>query len=99
MNRIMDNKYDVLKNDLLLVVTKIVHNSWCPCCGIYSTSFECSNCLTEKMAELKRLTTGGYMRADMRSTGRIKGFAWWLKNIHYFNLPKIEVLKALIKSI
>lgn len=57
------------------------------------------NAMLKKMAELKRLTTGGYMRADMRSTGRIKGFAWWLKNIHYFNLPKIEVLKALIKSI
>lgn len=55
--------------------------------------------MLKKIAELKRLTTGGYMRADMRSTGRIKGFAWWLKNIHYFNLPKIEVLKALIKSI
>ena len=54
MNRIMDNKYDALKNDLLLVVTKIVHNSWCPCCGIYSTSFECSNCLTENR-KLKKL--------------------------------------------
>lgn len=54
MSCIMDNKYDALKNDLLLVVTKIVHNSWCPCCGIYSTSFECSNCLTENR-KLKKL--------------------------------------------
>lgn len=52
-----------------------------------------------KMPELKRMTVGSYMRSDMRSNGRLKGLVWWLSRISQFNLPKIEVLKALIKSI
>ncbi len=50
----MNNKYDVLKNELLSIVMGIVHNSWCPNCGVYSASFECSNCLYENR-KLKKL--------------------------------------------
>ncbi len=52
-----------------------------------------------KMPELKRLTVGGYMRADMQTNGRMKGMLWWLSKISLFNLPKKEVAKAFIKSI
>lgn len=55
--------------------------------------------MLDKMSELKRLAVGSYMRFDMRSNGRLKGLVWWLSRISQFNLPKIEVLKALIKSI
>ena len=55
--------------------------------------------MLDKMSELKRLAVGSYMRSDMRSNGRLKGVVWWLSIISQFNLPKIEVLKALIKSI
>lgn len=55
--------------------------------------------MLDKMSELKRLAVGSYMRSDMRSNGRLKGLVWWLSRISQFNLPKIEVLKALIKSI
>lgn len=55
--------------------------------------------MLDKMSELKRLAVGSYMRSDMRSNGRLKGLVWWLGRISQFNLPKIEVLKALIKSI
>lgn len=55
--------------------------------------------MLDKMSELKRMAVGSYMRSDMRSNGRLKGLVWWLSRISQFNLPKIEVLKALIKSI
>lgn len=55
--------------------------------------------MLDKMSELKRMAVGSYMRSDMRSNGRLKGLVWWLNRISQFNLPKIEVLKALIKSI
>lgn len=55
--------------------------------------------MLDKMPEQKRLAVGSYMRSDMRSNGRLKGLVWWLSIISQFNLPKIEVLKALIKSI
>ena len=55
--------------------------------------------MLDKMSELKRLAVGSYMRSDMRSNGSLKGLVWWLSKISQFNLPKIEVLKALIKSI
>lgn len=55
--------------------------------------------MLDKMSEQKRLAVGSYMRSDMRSNGRLKGLVWWLNRISQFNLPKIEVLKALIKSI
>jgi len=55
--------------------------------------------MLDKMSEQKRLAVGSYMRSDMRSNGRLKGLVWWLSRISQFNLPKIEVLKALIKSI
>lgn len=55
--------------------------------------------LLKKMPELKRLTVGGYMRADMKSKSRMAGLFWWLTHISQFNLPKIEVVKAWIKSI
>lgn len=55
--------------------------------------------MLDNMSELKRLAVGSYMRSDMRSNGRLKGLVWWLSRISQFNLPKIEVLKALIKSI
>lgn len=55
--------------------------------------------MLDKMPEQKRLAVGSYMRSDMRSNGRLKGLVWWLSKISQFNLPKIEVLKALIKSI
>lgn len=55
--------------------------------------------MLDKMSELKRLAVGSYIRSDMRSNGRLKGLVWWLSRISQFNLPKIEVLKALIKSI
>ena len=55
--------------------------------------------MLDKMSEQKRLAVGSYMRSDMRSNGRLKGLVWWLSIISQFNLPKIEVLKALIKSI
>lgn len=55
--------------------------------------------MLDKMSELKRLAVGSYMRSDMRSNGRLKGLVWWLSRISQFNLPKMEVLKALIKSI
>lgn len=55
--------------------------------------------MLDKMPEQKRLAVGSYMRSDMRSNGRLKGLVWWLTIISQFNLPKIEVLKALIKSI
>ena len=55
--------------------------------------------MLDKMSELKRLAVGSYIRSDMRSNGRLKGLVWWLSIISQFNLPKIEVLKALIKSI
>lgn len=55
--------------------------------------------MLDKMPEQKRLAVGSYMRSDMRSNGRLKGLVWWLSRISQFNLPKIEVLKALIKSI
>lgn len=55
--------------------------------------------MLDKMSELKRLAVGSYMRSDMRSNGCLKGLVWWLSKISQFNLPKIEVLKALIKSI
>lgn len=55
--------------------------------------------MLDKMSELKRLAVGSYMRSDMRSNGSLKGLVWWLGRISQFNLPKIEVLKALIKSI
>lgn len=55
--------------------------------------------MLDKMPEQKRLVVGSYMRSDMRSNGRLKGLVWWLSIISQFNLPKIEVLKALIKSI
>lgn len=55
--------------------------------------------MLDKMPEQKRLAVGSYMRSDMRSNGRLKGLVWWLSIISQFNFPKIEVLKALIKSI
>lgn len=55
--------------------------------------------MLDKMSELKRMAVGSFMRSDMRSNGRLKGVVWWLSIISQFNLPKIEVLKALIKSI
>lgn len=55
--------------------------------------------MLDKLSELKRLAVGSYMRSDMRSNGSLKGLVWWLSKISQFNLPKIEVLKALIKSI
>lgn len=55
--------------------------------------------MLDKMPEQKRLAVSSYMRSDMRSNGRLKGVVWWLSIISQFNLPKIEVLKALIKSI
>lgn len=55
--------------------------------------------MLDKMPEQKRLAVGSYMRSDIRSNGRLKGLVWWLSIISQFNLPKIEVLKALIKSI
>lgn len=55
--------------------------------------------MLDKMSELKRLAVDSYMRSDMRSNGCLKGLVWWLSRISQFNLPKIEVLKALIKSI
>lgn len=55
--------------------------------------------MLDKLSELKRLAVGCYMQSDMRSNGRLKGIVWWLSRISQFNLPKIEVLKALIKSI
>ena len=55
--------------------------------------------MLDKMPEQKRLAVGSYIRSDMRSNGRLKGLVWWLSIISQFNLPKIEVLKALIKSI
>lgn len=55
--------------------------------------------MLDKMPEQKRLAVGSYMKSDMRSNGRLKGLVWWLSIISQFNLPKIEVLKALIKSI
>lgn len=55
--------------------------------------------MLDKLSELKRLAVGCYMQSDMRSNGRLKGLVWWLSRISQFNLPKIEVLKALIKSI
>lgn len=55
--------------------------------------------MLDKMPEQKRLAVGSYMRSDMRSNGRLKGLVWWLSIISQFKLPKIEVLKALIKSI
>ena len=55
--------------------------------------------MLDKLSELKRLAVGSYMRSDMRSNGSLKGIVWWLSKISQFNLPKIEVLKALIKSI
>lgn len=55
--------------------------------------------MLDKLLELKRLAVGCYMQSDMRSNGRLKGLVWWLSRISQFNLPKIEVLKALIKSI
>lgn len=55
--------------------------------------------MLDKLSEQKRLAVGCYMRSDMRSNGRLKGIVWWLSRISQFNLPKIEVLKALIKSI
>lgn len=55
--------------------------------------------MLDKMPEQKRLAVGSYMRSDMRNNGRLKGLVWWLSIISQFNLPKIEVLKALIKSI
>lgn len=55
--------------------------------------------MLDKLSELKRLAVGCYMRSDMRNNGRLKGLVWWLSRISQFNLPKIEVLKALIKSI
>lgn len=55
--------------------------------------------MLDKLSELKRLAVGCYMRSDMRNNGRLKGLVWWLSKISQFNLPKIEVLKALIKSI
>lgn len=55
--------------------------------------------MLDKLSEQKRLAVGCYMRSDMQSNGRLKGIVWWLSRISQFNLPKIEVLKALIKSI
>lgn len=55
--------------------------------------------MLDKLSELKRLAVGCYMQSDMRSNGRLKGLVWWLSRISQFNLPKIEILKALIKSI
>lgn len=55
--------------------------------------------MLDEMPEQKRLAVGSYMRSDMRSNGRLKRLVWWLSIISQFNLPKIEVLKALIKSI
>ena len=55
--------------------------------------------MLDKMPEQKRLAVGSYMRSDMRSNGSLKGLVWWLSIISQFNLPKIELLKALIKSI
>lgn len=43
----MDQKYESLKNKLLLIVNEIVNNSLCPECDNYSQTIECPNCKYE----------------------------------------------------
>lgn len=49
--------------------------------------------------ELKRMSIQGYMRSDMRETGMLSGFIWWLRNIHQYGFSRKEVVKTWVKSL
>ena len=54
--------------------------------------------MQQLMPEIIRLSVDNYMRADMKSGGKLMGLIWWLRNISSFGLSKKEVFKVFIKS-
>lgn len=51
------------------------------------------------ISELKRMSIQGYMRADMRESGLLSRFFWWIRNIHQYGFSRKEVVKTWIKSL